>query len=358
MRAQEAPSGLQNEDATVMAEFKFSCPSCKQNIICDELWCGQAIQCPSCSADIVVPAQQAAPSSSLVPKAPPAGAAPKLSLGRQQGQASPTSVPATQRFIPGTQPLPPPPKRKSKLVPQLLMTVAVLGVLGVGGYFGYGWWNDRREKANAAAAAAANPAPATPAEPAAPKPLPILPAVWTLDVAAANIPEGQANGALGGTNFLVESAIVNKVGTAQVLDLRQGAGASPDREVMIYLHLGAGETLAGHSWTVSQEMKGAAVPQVLKRWKAGAASAPQQKFFSTGYAMKLELGQATDGTIPGKIFLALPDPEQSVVAGIFKIAPPSTDPNAQPVVNQAPAPGVPNAGAKAAFDRRYGVRKP
>ena len=83
----------------------------------------------------------------------------------------------------------------------------------------------------------------------------------------------------------------------------------------------------------------------------------QQKFFITGYAMKLELGQPADGTIPGKIFLALPDPEQSVVAGIFKIAATSTEPTAQPVADQSPAAAAPSGGDKAAFDRRYGIKK-
>src|SRR5207245_588135 len=167
-----------------MAEFKFPCPACNQNIICDELWCGQQIQCPSCHTELVVPSQQqAAPSSSLVPPPPPPGAASKLSLGRHQPQQSGAAPQASQRVIPGTRPLPPPPKPKSRLVPQLLKTAAVLIVLGVGGYFGYGWWSARREKANAEAAAAANPAPApAPAAAAAPKPLPVLPATWTLDV--------------------------------------------------------------------------------------------------------------------------------------------------------------------------------
>ena len=340
-----------------MAEFKFACPTCKQNIICDELWCGQQIQCPSCHAELVVP-QQAAPSSSLVPPPPPPGAAPKLSLGRNQPQQSGATPQASQRVIPGTRPLPPPPKPKSRLVPQLLKTAAVLIVLGVGGYFGYGWWSARREKANAEAAAAANPAPApAPAAAAAPKPLPVLPATWTLDVGSAKIPEGQANGTIAGTNFVVDTANIQRSGTAQLLSLRQGTSPPFNRDLIIYLHLGPGETLTGHTWTVSQEMKGAGVPQVLKRWKSNPSSVMQQKFFSTGYAMKLELGQAADGTIPGKIFLALPDAEQSVVAGMFKVVVTSNEPTAQPVADQSPTAAVPSGGDKAAFDKRYGIKK-
>src|SRR5436190_13131200 len=92
-----------------MAEFKFSCPSCKQNIICDELWCGQEIQCPSCQAQLVVPRQQAAEQSSLVPKPPAAGAS-KLSIGKQQPSPS-APPPGGQRFVPGAMT---PMKKKAK----------------------------------------------------------------------------------------------------------------------------------------------------------------------------------------------------------------------------------------------------
>jgi hypothetical protein len=73
--------------------------------------------------------------------------------------------------------------------------------------------------------------------------------------------------------------------------------------------------------------------------------------------MKLELGQTNENTIPGKIFLALPDPEQSVVAGLFKIQPPSTDPAAaQPVTVQPTTPSGPSPD-RAAFEKRYGPQK-
>jgi hypothetical protein len=39
--------------------------------------------------------------------------------------------------------------------------------------------------------------------------------------------------------------------------------------------------------------------------------------FRSGYAMKVEFGPITDRTMPGKIFLCLPDGGQSWVAGTF-----------------------------------------
>ncbi len=392
-----------------MAEFKFPCPACYQNIICDELWCGQQIKCPSCNVDLVVPQKEAvAASSSLVPEVP-AGPA-KLSIGRPQPGLTGAAHPA-QKFIPSLGQTKVAAPKKNHLL-TIAKIAAVVIVLGVGGYFGYGWLSKYQEKANekrraaeknadggevghiadlynvldatdpnkmgrsggsgsgprasriARSATVAVPADgSTPAPDVTDKQLPVIAPVWTLDVASATIPEGQLNGKVAGTNFTADSARIDRVGTAQVLALRQGTGPSPDRELLVYLHLNPGETLAGHNWTVSQEMRPPAAPQVLKRWKTDPKFAPQQKFFSTGYAMKLELGQTNESGLPGKIFLALPDPEQSVVAGLFRLPPVPADAtvqaSAQPVINQAPAPAAtaPASPNRAAFDKRYGTKR-
>src|SRR5262249_24354858 len=132
------------------------------------------------------------------------------------------------------------------------------------------------------------------------------------------IPDGRANGMLSATNFVVENARVDTVGIAQVLSLKQGAGPVADREVLIYLHLKPGESLGGQKLTISKDMKGTAVaPQVIKRWKVDPRYAPRSQSYAGGYAMKLEMGAMGSGTISGKIYLALPDSDQSFVAGAF-----------------------------------------
>ena len=79
--------------------------------------------------------------------------------------------------------------------------------------------------------------------------------------------------------------------------------------------------------------------------------------------MKLELGQITDGVIPGKIFIALPDTEQSVAAGVFNASTSLADASGTaaptPVVapNAGPAPNAPAPAERAAFDKRYGVKR-
>jgi hypothetical protein len=182
--------------------------------------------------------------------------------------------------------------------------------------------------------------------------------VWTLDITKARIPSSRANGAISGTNFVAENARVDPVGTAQVLRLLQGQAVSPDREVLIYLHLKAGEKLGGQTLNVSQEMAGVGVPQVTKRWKNNPKYAPLYKSFTSGYALRLELGQVADGSLPGKIYLALPDPDQSVVAGSF-VASITTNVVVDATVQAAPAMAPAQTRAPdPTFEARYGVRRP
>src|SRR6267378_7384429 len=90
-----------------MAEMKFNCPRCQQQIACDELWGGHELQCPTCKAEIMVPspgtpapaasaaAPAGSPPNSLVPQVPTS--APRLSIGqaRHQPAATPPQASAT-----------------------------------------------------------------------------------------------------------------------------------------------------------------------------------------------------------------------------------------------------------------------
>jgi hypothetical protein len=75
--------------------------------------------------------------------------------------------------------------------------------------------------------------------------------------------------------------------------------------------------------------------------------------------MKLEFGQLTNNQIAGKIYVGLPDTEQSVVAGVFNATANLTVTPATPGATPVAAPAV-NPGSvidKAAMDRRYGPKK-
>ncbi|HLH52673.1 MAG TPA: hypothetical protein VKY92_03565 [Verrucomicrobiae bacterium] len=339
---------------------------------------------------------------------PPAGAQPRLAINPTHAAAA-AAPGAPQKAIPIRNLTAPPPKKKSP-VATIATIAAVLVVLGAGGYFGYGYINKAQNNLNAAskeaaknsdggeaghiaklngALAATDPnklaADARPgsgprarrtgvgqetpvststadsgASAAAPDTQPLIPAVWTLDLTKARIPSGRANGSISGTNFVPDAARIDPVGKAQVLRLLQGQPVSPDREVLIYLHLKSGETLGGQSLSVSQDMAGAGVPQVTKRWKNNPKFAPSFKSFTSGYAMKLELGQVADGAVPGKIFLALPDADQSVVAGNFKaIINTNVATETTVTIQSAPvmSPTPSSSSADAAWQARYGTRR-
>jgi len=341
----------------------------------------------------------------LVPK-PPAAVEPRLAINAEHA-AGPAAANAPQRAIPIRNLAPPPPKKKNPVVTYSIAAL-VLIVLGLGVYFGYPWISKMQNKVTTASNDAAKSADggevghtanlykvlnatepgrapadgstagprqrrtgvgqeipmangsssAAAAPPNAADTGPLIPAVWTLDLTKARIPDGRANGTLAGTNFVPETARVDPLGGAQILRLVQGQPVSPDREVLIYLHLKGGEKLGGQNINVSQYMAGVGVPQVTKRWKNNPRFAPQYKSFTSGYAMRLELGQAADGAVPGKIFLALPDPDQSVVAGTFRASITTNivvDTTAQAAPVTAPTPE--RTAADAAWQARYGVKR-
>ena len=356
-----------------MADLKFTCSHCKQDIECDELWCGREIQCPTCKAELTVPPKPDAPPHASLATAKPGQA--RLSIGQSRHQRSAA---------------PPPPPPQEVLIQQKLAQAkagqkgnpmkwvgigAVVIVVAVGVYLGYPYLRDWLAKRSDAAKAASNsatqqvanatsPEGAAPAAPAPEKELPLLPAIWTLDLDKAKIPAGRANGTISGTNFVVESARLDKSSTGYLLQLVQGTLASPDAGFMIFLHPSAGENITGNTWTVSQDMKGKTVPQIVTLLKTNPRYRAQQKNIFSGYAMKLELGQIANGVIPGKIFLAVPpDTEQNVLAGVFKantsIADAAGAAGANPAVapNPGSAPNAPDPAQKAAFDKRYGVKR-
>ncbi len=380
---------------------QIQCPSCQNNL---------TVPVPQSAAIAPPPApMRAAPtqvrgSSAQVP--PPASGQSRLALGRQQhGESAGASAPAKSGPVYRNYTAK---KEKSGGPLKWAIIGAVVIAAGVGGYFGYGWLSEYQQKVNEkrraveadsdggqvghianlyevldatengriepigrrgstaprAGRASDGGAMMDGDDPDDSKPrasgmatnLPLIPAVWTLDLNSAKIPEGRANGKISGTNFAVQTALLTYAGTTPVLSLRQGTGPSPDREILVYLRLKAGEELGGHTWTVTKDMKGASVPQISKRWKTNPKFAPTQKNFPTGYAMKLELGKISDGEVTGKIFVALPDPEQTVVAGIFTATASVPDSGTAAAANPAAAPTQPRP-TDPAFEARYGVKR-
>src|SRR5262245_12408741 len=224
-----------------MAEMRFDCPKCKQGIACDELWVGHDLQCPNCNQEIAVPQKAAA--TPLVPQVP-GGSAPRLGIKQPAHGGNPSPAPTGRPGAMASRPGPGKSKGKGSLG-KIIGFAAAFIVLGVGGYFGYGWLSERQDKMNAKrrdmernadggqvghiadlnqvldmtepggamlGGGAAGGAPARRSsgsksvsvpgkaagqgegDPAAQaKNLPIVPPVYTLDLATAKIPEGRVN---------------------------------------------------------------------------------------------------------------------------------------------------------------------
>lgn len=344
-----------------MADIIFDCPACKQPVQADDAWAGQEIQCPLCHAPMIVPGAQAPASHEPhftgkglveVPKET------KLKAGGTQVARSNTGTGAVVRNFQS------PSGKKQNPILKHATTVVVLVALGVGGWFGWPYLKPHlpflNKDGGTAVETAAAPSPsaetvATPEAAATPPPkeIPMTPPTHTLDIAQAKISEGKANGTIGGTNFVPDTARLDKVGSQYVLDLRQGTGLTPDRGLKVFLNLGATGNPTGQTWTVSQEMKGTPISRVVKVWKTNPKYAAQEKAFTTGYALKLEFGQLTESnTIPGRIYVALPDNEKSVVGGVFTATTAGGTPGVAPA---SATPTPPGEAASPEFQRRYGA---
>ena len=153
------------------------------------------------------------------------------------------------------------------------------------------------------------------AAPAPKKQLPIIPPVWNMDLSTAELPVSQVNGSISGTNFVASTIRLGKNNSTYVLNLRQGTNAIADAEIVVVLRLRATDHVETNKWEIAKDTRMA--PQILKKWKTGPRMVAQKSYMS-GYTMRLEFGQFGDGVLPGKIYLALPDKEQSVLAGEFE----------------------------------------
>ncbi|HVR35409.1 MAG TPA: hypothetical protein VMS21_06110 [Methylomirabilota bacterium] len=166
--------------------------------------------------------------------------------------------------------------------------------------------------------------------------LPVIPPAWTLEVHQATIPESRVNGRIEGEEFVMDDARLAEQGPLSILMLRQGTNIYAEREILVYLRPEGGGSLAGSSWNVAKDQRSGA-PQVIKRWKSDPRYAPKAKSFSSGYALKLEFDEAPGEGLSGKIYLALPDPEKTVVAGKFKTVAGPTGISTQQAPGTAPA---------------------
>jgi hypothetical protein len=269
----------------LMSEFKFACPVCGQHITCDSGSSGTQMDCPTCFRKLVVPQASAPGSKNFVLTAAEVSARPSSPPGN--GATSTTSAIAPVRKFPG-----------AAIALGLLICATGAGVF----LFREKFFNPGKQAV----------APATNAPVQAKKPVVLLPPStnWTLNLAAAKIPDAPVRGSIMGRAFTIERAVIQ----AGRLDLRQGPKWPPDVGVSIHLFAERTEDLAGK--TVVLESTRTNAPRVILRWKDEQDQA-LSKDFRKGYAARVEFGQMTNNRLVGKIYLATTDDAKSYAAGTF-----------------------------------------
>ena len=263
-----------------MSEFKFACPVCGQHITADSRTSGTRLECPTCFRKIVVPQAPTATDSKLI-----------LSASQADKPRPPQSNPDLSVGFHS-------PRRKA--VPIIGFLIVLCGA-AVGAYL----FRDKIFR-SADPRSHAN----RPGTPRTVYPIPTN-IIWTLNLTNQSFPEGVAVGKIHGDGFQCERAVLQ----GGNLSLRQGKTWPPDLGLNIILFAKQGEELSGKFIEVTSDRL-PPVPRVALRWKDDQGHAATHNFPS-GYALKLEFGEAADGRMPGKIYICLPDDAKSVVAGKF-----------------------------------------
>jgi len=301
-----APYGIVAVEA--MSEFKFACPVCGQHITVGSTTSGGQIECPTCFRKIVVPQAPALADTKLILSA------------AQVGRPRPSSAEATSQLGP-MQPASP---RISRTA--LVALVLLLGAAGAALFI----FRDRIFKAARGLVPAGTNALPQPAAAVALSTTYLVPTniTWALDLTNAVFPETTAAGTIHSSGFLCERASLR----GGLLSLSQGKTWPWDLGVALNLVARQGEELSGK--TVKIDPVRTHAPSVVLRWKE-AEQQPATETITGGYALRLVFGEATNGRMPGKIYICLPDAAKSVVAGTFDAEiktnpPPKTAPPVRP----------------------------
>jgi|ERR1051326_1239832 DNA-directed RNA polymerase subunit RPC12/RpoP len=270
-----------------MSEFKFACPVCGQHITADSSNSGGQIECPTCFQKIVVPQAPTNPDSKFILSAAQVGKPRPVSAANGEQLASNHSAD----------------KRKS-----LIATIALVVLICAAGGAAYAFRGKIFRSSRDLAQKQANGKKATPPPKVYPIPTNIN---WTLDLSGATIPDTTAVGSIHGSGFFCEHATLQ----GGHLTLRQGRSWPPDLGMTVELFAQQGEDLAGKTVEIQPD-RAPPLPKIVSRWKDDQQKAVTRSI-NSGYALRVSFGDATNGRIPGKIYISLPDESKSFVAGTF-----------------------------------------
>jgi len=277
--------------AEAMSEFKFACPVCGQHLTADSSTSGRQIECPTCFQKIVVP--QA-----------PGSADTKLLVSAAQ-VAKPR--PASSDAEPSLAPMQPSSRRNS--IPGL---IALLVVLGAAGAAVFHFRDPLLAALRRLVPARTNTVVSQPAAPAPLNPTHPIPTnfSWTLELTNAVIPATPVAGEIHGSGFACEKAVLH----GGLLLFGQGTAPAWDLGFGVDLVARQSEELSGRTIEIAPDQTNA--PRVGWRWKNDQQQ-PATQIISNGYLLKVAFGQATQGYLPGRIYICLPDADKSFAAGTF-----------------------------------------
>jgi hypothetical protein len=136
---------------------------------------------------------------------------------------------------------------------------------------------------------------------------------WTLDLSQVDFPASAVKGRMTKMSFVPDKAVI----TNGNLSFRQGSGLIPDIELIVVLGIESIDELTGRLYSINPDLSRVA-PEVHKRLRKKEGDFPEAQIFPNGYAMRLEFGAPSNGEIPGRIYLSLPDKSKSYLAGTFR----------------------------------------
>jgi DNA-directed RNA polymerase subunit RPC12/RpoP len=341
-----------------MSEFKFSCPACGQDVLCDTTHVGTQIACPTCNATITVPEKTAGTTDVSTPTDfPPALPGNVATTGQQTSRLAIASlVCSLSSFITCIGWLPGivcghlaksrirrNPSLKGAglatagLVIGYLIFISEIGctaiyVWRISNAVKQGFENARQELATnpvivmqpqsvpvskenqqtgpvQTKAVVTNEQPIESIRPmtaaAAPQSEPGL-SGWASDISNVSFPDRPVSGKLHGMDFAAKTASFRNGD----LKLRAANGMVLD----VYR---LGTAIEGRSYEIRSEDDDPANPRVKMTWNEGEAV--QTATFNKGYGMKLRFGQVINRKVSGKLYLCFPDDAKSCVAGTFEV---------------------------------------
>lgn len=132
---------------------------------------------------------------------------------------------------------------------------------------------------------------------------------WTLDLDKMKPSDEMVAGKILGADYRLEKI--------QLLNTGLSMWSGKDW-IHVFLNLKPGEAIAGKSYLIkADDPQGQGRPAI--HFHIHSTKPPGISVNPAGYAMRLEFGMDKDGTVPGKLYLCLPDDRKSWLAGSFAL---------------------------------------